>query len=440
MAAPSLIDHVTDLHVEAPLPTMYRVRQHFDAPDVGDIPAAVARQLTALDGRIEPGMRVGVTAGSRGLANIPVILRAVGNEIRQRGGHPFIIPAMGSHGGATAAGQEEVLESYGITERTTAMPIVSAMDVQQIGQLPDGPAVYMSTTALEADALLIVGRVKPHTDFRADIESGLAKIMVIGLGKHRGAQMIHSYGTAGLSRSLAPAAQVMVQHANVLGALAILENAYDDTAKLEFVEADGIGGPHETRLLNEARSLMASLPFDEIDVLVVQEMGKNISGTGMDTNIIGRMMIHNVAEFERPRIRIITVLDLTEEAHGNGAGIGLADLLSRRAVEKLDLRATYINGFTSGIGGVQRIKLPAFLPTDLDTIAAGILGCGRGDPQNARVVVIRNTLELSDLYISASLLDEAESHPRLDITDASAKLPFDESGALNLWAAVPVHA
>ena len=195
MATSSLLDHVTDLHVETPLPTMYRVRQHFDAPDVGDIPAAVARQFTALDGRIEPGMRVGVTAGSRGLANIPVILRAVGKEIRQRGGHPFIIPAMGSHGGATAEGQEEVLASYGITERTTAMPIVSAMDVRQIGQLPDGPAVYMSTTALEADALLIVGRVKPHTDFRADIESGLAKIMTIGLGKHRGAQMIHSYGT-----------------------------------------------------------------------------------------------------------------------------------------------------------------------------------------------------------------------------------------------------
>ena len=184
---------------------------------------------------------------------------------------------------------------------------------------------------------------------------------------------------------------------------------------------------------------MASLPFDEIDVLVVQEMGKNISGTGMDTNIIGRMMIDNVPEFKRPRIRIVTVLDLTEEAHGNGAGIGLADLLSRRAVEKLDLRATYINGFTSGIGGVQRIKLPAFLPTDLDTIAAGILCCGRGDPQNARVVVIRNTLELSDLYISASLLDAAEAHPRLDITDAGAKLSFDEAGALSLWA-VPVHA
>ena len=189
-------------------------------------------------------MRVGVTAGSRGLANIPIILRAVGNEIRQRGGHPFIIPAMGSHGGATAAGQEEVLESYGITERTTAMPIVSAMDVQQIGQLPDGPTVYMSTTALEADALLIVGRVKPHTDFRADIESGLAKIMTIGLGKHRGAQMIHSYGTVGLSRSLAPAAQVMVKHANVLGGLAIRGwNAYDETAKLELSRQTGSAVP-----------------------------------------------------------------------------------------------------------------------------------------------------------------------------------------------------
>ncbi|MAG36266.1 MAG: DUF2088 domain-containing protein, partial [Dehalococcoidia bacterium] len=299
MATPSLLDQVTELRVEAPMPTMYPVRQHFDAPGVGDIEAAVARQLTALDGRIHAGMRVGVTAGSRGLANIPVILRAVGSEIRKRGGRPFIIPAMGSHGGATAEGQEEVLASYGITERSTTMPIVSAMDVRILGQLLDGPTVYMSTTALDADALIIVGRVKPHTDFRADIESGLAKIMTIGLGKHRGAQMVHSYGTAGLSRSLPSASQLMVRHANVLGGLAILENAYDHTAKLEFVEAAGIGGPHEARLLTEARSLMASLPFDEIDVLVVREMGKNISGTGMDTNIIGRMMIDAVPEFER---------------------------------------------------------------------------------------------------------------------------------------------
>ena len=434
----SFVDQVAELHVEAPLPTMYRVDQRFDAPDVTDIEAEVAQQLADLRGQVRPGMRVGLTAGSRGVANIATILGAAGEVIRRAGGTPFIIPAMGSHGGAVAEGQVDVLASYGVTEQTTGMPVVSSMEVRPIGTLDGGPTVYMSTTALDADALLIVNRVKPHTDFRGEIESGLAKIMTIGLGKHRGAEMVHSYGTAGLSRWMPQAAQMMVQQANVLGGLAILENAYDRTGKLAFVTPEDIGGPGEARLLVEAKEMMASLPFDEIDVLIVQEMGKNISGTGMDTNIIGRMMIDRVAEFERPHVRIVVVLDLTDEAHGNAAGVGLADLTTSRLVEKLDLRAMYINGLTSGIGGLPRVKLPTFLPTDLDAIAAGILSCGRGDPQNARVVAIRNTLELSDLAISDSLLADARAHPRLDLAGDSAKLPFDDAGTLRLWGA-PVH-
>jgi hypothetical protein len=210
----------------------------------------------------------------------------------------------------------------------------------------------------------------------------------------------------------------------------VLENAYDQTARVVAVPPEAIGGEGEAALLAEAKGLMASLPFDQIDVLVVDEIGKNVSGTGMDTNIVGRMMIRGVPEFGRPDVRIVVVLDLTEESHGNGSGIGLADVLTLRAARKLDLRATYINGLTSGIGGVQRIKLPMFLPADVDAICAGILCCGRGDPAGARVVRIKNTLQVGELEVSESLLEEVRAHPRLEVLGEPARLPFDAEGNL----------
>lgn len=430
----SFLNQVAELHCEAPLPRMVRVRQRFDAPKLDDIPAAVAEALHDLSDKIKPGMRVGITAGSRGVANIATILRATGDAVRRAGGEPFILPAMGSHGGATAEGQMELLAGYGVTEETTGLPIVSSMEVRQIGQLGSeddpGPAVYMSVTALEADALIICNRVKAHTDFRAEIESGLAKITAIGLGKHQGAKTIHSYGTRGLAHWLPQAAQLMVRTANIVCGLAILENAYEETARVVAIPPEAIGTDVETDLLREAKALMASLPFDDIDVLIVDEIGKNVSGTGMDTNIIGRMMIHGVPEFERPNVRIIVVLDITEESHGNGTGSGLADIITLQAARKIDLRATYINGLTSGIGGVQRVKLPITLPTDVDAICAGILTCGRGDSQNARVVRIKNTLEVADLHISESLLEEARAHPKIEILAEPMSFEIDAEGNL----------
>lgn len=438
-----LLDQVSDLRCEAPLPRMVAVRQHFDAPVVDDIEGAVAGALAPYLGAIRPGWRVGITAGSRGIANIARILRAAGEAVRAHGGDPFVIPAMGSHGGATAEGQLEVLEGYGITEATTGMPIVSSMEVREVACLGDatdpGPVVYMSETALGADGLLVVGRVKPHTDFRAPVESGLAKIMTIGLGKHRGAQAVHSFGTRGLAHWMPLAAQAMVRRAGtVLAGLAILENAYDQTARLAAVPADEIGGAGEAALLVEAKGLMASLPFDDIDVLVVDEMGKNVSGTGMDTNIIGRMMIRGVPEFARPNVRIIVVRDLTDESHGNGAGIGLADVITARGARKLDLRATYINGLTSGIGGVQRVRLPIVMPTDVDAICAGVLTCGRGDPENVRLVRVRNTLEVGTIEVSESLLPDVHANPRLEVVGAAAAFDFDVDG--NLPVAGRAHA
>jgi hypothetical protein len=430
----TFLGQVADLRCEAPLPRMARVRQRFDAPSLADVEGAVAAELGCLEGKVTPGMRVGITAGSRGIANVAPIVRAVGAAVRRLGGSPFVIPAMGSHGGATAEGQTEVLAGYGITPETVDMPIESSMEVREIGRLgtPDdpGPAVYMSVTALEADGLIICNRVKAHTDFRGAIESGLAKITAIGLGKHQGAKTIHSYGTRGLAHWMPLAAQLMVRTGRTLCGLAVLENAADETAKVVAVPPEAIGTEREAELLQTAKDLMASLPFDTIDVLIVDEMGKNISGTGMDTNIIGRMMIRGVPEFQRPDVRIITVLDLTEESHGNGAGIGLADVLTTRAAGKLDLRATYINGLTSGIGGVQRVRMPMLLPSDVDAICAGVLCCGRGDPANARVVRIKNTLELTELSVSESLLDEVRAHPRLELLTAPEPLRFDADGNL----------
>ena len=430
----AFLDQVTDLRCEAPLPRMVRVRQRFDAPVLEDVAAATRDEVRTLVAGVRPGMRVGITAGSRGVANIATVLRAAGEAVRERGGEPFVLPAMGSHGGATAEGQTDVLRGYGVTEETTGMPVVSSMEVRQIGQLgtadDPGPVVYLSETALAADGLIVCNRVKAHTDFRGEIESGLAKITAIGLGKHQGAKTIHSFGTRGLAHWLPQAARLIVQTAPVLGGLAVLENAYDQTARVVAVPPDAIGNEGEAALLAEAKGLMASLPFDDVDVLVVDEIGKNVSGTGMDTNIIGRMMIRGVTEFERPNVRIVVVLDLTEESHGNGSGIGLADVLTLRAARKLDLRATFINGLTSGIGGVQRVKLPMFLPSDVDAICAGILCCGQGDPQRVRLVRIKNTLEIGELEVSESLLPAVREHPRLEVIGDPAPPALDAEGNL----------
>jgi len=438
MTPDALLDQIADFRCEAPLPRMARVRQRFDAPVLEDIEREVAAQLGMLRERIRPGMRVGITGGSRGVANIARILRAAGDTVRAMGGEPFILPAMGSHGGATAEGQVELLAGYGVTQETTGMPVVSSMEVREIGQLgtadDPGPVVHMSITALEADAIIVCNRVKAHTDFRGAIESGLAKITAIGLGKHQGAKTIHSFGTRGLAHWMPLAAQLMVRSSNIVCGLAILENAYDQTAFISVVPPDAIGTERETELLLDAKSLMASLPFDDIDVLIIDEIGKNISGTGMDTNIVGRMMIRGVLEFARPNVRIIAVLDITEESHGNGVGLGLADVTTLRAARKLDLRAMYINGLTSGIGGVQRARLPMILPSDVDALCAGILTCGRGDSQNARVVRIKNTLEVGEIEVSESLLDEVTANPRLELLSAPQAIAFDAEGALTTLA------
>jgi hypothetical protein len=424
---------VRDLAYDAPFPEMLPVRQKFDAPQVPDVAAATASALEPLRARIQPGMTVALTAGSRGIEDKPAVVRAAGEWLRNLGAEPFVVPAMGSHGGATAEGQVELLADLGMTEQSLGMPIKATMETVELGHVPDGPMVHLDAHAAAADGIIAVNRIKAHTDFTGEVESGLAKIVAIGLGKRLGAEGIHLYGPANLAVWVPKVTERIIETGKVLGGLGIVENAFDRAAKVAFLEPDDIGGAVESALLKEAKDLMATLPFDDLDVAVIDVMGKNFSGCGMDTNVIGRMMIRGSAEFERPRIANIAVLDLSDASHGNASGLGLADFIPLRLLEKVDLRTTYINGMTSGLGGPQRGQVPMTMPTDRSAVAAAILTCGRADLENARVVRMHSTLHLEDLLVSTSLRAEVEASDRLSISGDPVPMDFDADGRIRAW-------
>jgi hypothetical protein len=428
---------VRTLHFDAPFPRLLPVRQDFDATRIEDVAAATASALEPLRARITPGMTVAITAGSRGIHDKREVVRAAGEWLRAAGAEPFVVPAMGSHGGATAEGQVEMLADLGMTEESLGMPIRATMETVELDRLAGGPAVHLDANAAKADGILAVNRVKAHTDFSADIESGLAKIIAIGLGKQRGAEGIHRFGPANLGVWVPRVARRIIEAGKVLGGLAIIENAGDRAARIELVGAHDIGGPVETALLADAKQRMATLPFDEIDVAVVDMMGKNFSGCGMDTNVIGRMMIRGSAEFERPRIRNIAVLDVSDASHGNAVGLGLADFVPFRLLERIDLRSVYINAMTSGLGGPQRAQVPMAMPDDRSTIAAAILTCGRPDFEGVTLVRMRNTLDLEHLWVSESLREQVLDHPGLEITGDAVPMSFGPDGRLSPGADGP---
>src|SRR3954447_6025649 len=437
MTAGSLgpFEALRDVHYDAPFPRMLPVRQKFDAPQVRDVAAATRDALEPLRGRIGKGMRVALTAGSRGIHDKPQVLRAAGRWLREVGADPFVVPAMGSHGGATAEGQMQLLASLGVTEDAVGLPIHATMDTVELGRVPDGPMVHLDANAAQADGILAINRVKAHTDFRGEVESGLGKIVAIGLGKQRGAEGIHRYGPRNLAVWVPKVARRIIDTGKVLGGLAIIENAYDRAADIVLVEPHDIGGPGEAELLQRANGLMAGIPFHVLDVAVVARMGKNVSGAGLDTNVIGRMMIRGSDEFERPRITNIAVLDVTEASHGNAIGMGLADFVPFRILEKLDLRSVYVNAMTSGLGGPQRAQVPMAFPTDRDAIAAALLTCGRADLENAAVIRVRNTLDLERLLVSESLGDQVEASDVLTVTGEARPMAFDQDGVMGDWLA-----
>jgi len=400
------------------------------AGDRLDDPAAAAREAllaSGLVGRVKRGASICIGAGSRGIANMPAILRATAAVVRELGGEPFFIPAMGSHGGATAAGQKALLKDLDITEETVGAPIRATTDVVQIGDTPSGLPAYMDRYAAEADGIIAVNRVKSHTDHRGDTESGLCKMLAIGFGKQRMASLIHPYGAAGLRDHIPQVAQAMLEGRPVLVGLAIIENAHAETAEIHAVEPDG-WRETEKRLLKRAKELTASLPFDEIDVLVLRWIGKEISGTCLDLNVVARIGMEGVEEPPRPRIKVLCALDLTEASHGNAVGLGLCDLTTKRLADKIDFQAMYTNSITATF--FNRCKLPMVLPTDqrLFEVAVGCLDDRRR--ARPRLCIARDTLHLERMWVSEVLAEEARAMPNLRVVSEPRPLAFDAVGNL----------
>jgi hypothetical protein len=425
-----LLEEIQLLDFPAPLPEkLLVVEQSFDAPQVADV-AIAAREALEKSGMLErmsAGQTVAVGAGSRGIANLPAIVRAVVARLKEAGLRPYVVPAMGSHGGATAEGQRQVLAELGVTEESVGTEIRATMEVKQIGQLPDGPPLYQGVDSMAADHAILISRIKPHTDFRSHIESGPSKMCVIGWGKQFGAALMHAGGGANFQKYLAPAARVYETNSNFLGAICPIENAYDGTAEIIGLQDFEVGTEKEAALLERAKSLMASLPFPEIDILVVQQLGKNISGTGMDTNVISRLMIPRQPEaFGKVDVAVIAVMDLTEETHGNVAGLGLANVTTARVAQKIDWVATYTNCITSGIFGMFRVSLPITMPDDKRTLQVAMRGCARAY-EEARMVFIRDTLSVDHLWVSPNLRQAVEEHPRLTLA-GEVPLSFAKKG------------
>ncbi len=410
---------------------MVRLRQHFDRPRVEDIPATVRGQLEALDlGKtIRPGQSVALTAGSRGIANIPLVLRGVAQFLRDLGARPYVVPAMGSHGGGTAEGQKKVLESYGITEAYLGVPIRASMEVVPAGTTPEGFPVVLDRHASEADHIGVVARVKPHTSYHGPVESGLLKMMMIGLGKHVGAINYHrillDYPYDQVVRSVG---RTLMKSARIAFGLGLVENAYDETARIAAVRPAEFE-KREEELLALARKWLARLPFAEGDLLIVDEIGKEISGSGMDTNVVGRKRAFRAAPPEgQPQMRFIFVRGLSERTHGNATGIGLADFTTTRLVKGMNYKATVINVMTAGYP--DGANLPVHFDTDREVIESALKIIGTREPQEARVMRIRNTLCVEELEVSEACLAEPRGPTPFSVVGAPHELSYDAAGNL----------
>lgn len=396
------------------IPRLARVRQHFDATAIADIPAAVRQEFDRCAASvIQPGMRVAITAGSRGIANIAAIIATVVAGVHRLGGQPFLVAAMGSHGGATSEGQRAVLSSYDITEERVGCPIVCDMETICLGHTSDGAPVYADRAACQADAIILVNRVKPHSILTGNLGSGLMKMAGIGLGKADGANLIHALG---VEQHLIPFARMVLACAPVKFGIAIVENSYDQTWKIEGVPVGEMEAADQ-RLLAEARALLPNIPFDPLDVLIVGRMGKNFSGTGLDPNVIG--MHRRIGGPPQRQIRRIVALDLSPESHGNAHGIGMIDIITQRLRDQIDWKATYTNGITADwLGGG---KLPITCATAQDAVA---LAMHPFQHDRARVVYIKNTAELEEMWVSQPLLEELDRFPSLEQSGELETLTF----------------
>lgn len=410
---------------------LFKVRQRFDAPTVTDVEESARREVERLLGEasLRAGARVGITAGSRGIRDAVEVYRGTVRALVEAGHEPFLFSAMGSHGRGTAEGQRDLLRSLGVTEEKVGSPVVCSDEVVTLGETTapiSGLPVYAAREAAEADGVLVVNRVKPHTSFHGRHESGLMKMLSVGMGRAPGATMVHRLGWGVMVEAVESIGAAALERLPIIGGLAVVENAREETAVVKGLPPDGIPDG-EVSLLEEARGYMPALPVRDLDLCVVREMGKNFSGTGMDTNIIGRLRLEGMPEPDEPSIHYLAVLDLSEESHGNATGVGLADFTTERLAAKVDREATYLNCLTSG--GPVRAAIPMTLPDDESVFEAVWKSLKPQSPGEVRMAVIENTLHLEELWISEAILGEAKERGA-EVVGGPEPLRFDVGGRL----------
>jgi hypothetical protein len=419
---------INDLLKDVPLPKMVKVRQLFPSKLLVNIESVLRREFEkqGVGDSIKPGMRIAIAVGSRGIDELVSITRVTVEEIRKRGGIPFIVPSMGSHGAATAEGQTNVLLNLGVTEESVGCPIHSCMDVVEIDRLDNGLFVLMDRLAFEADGVVVINRIKPHTQFRGPCESGLAKMITIGLGKQKGADSCHAYGFHCMAENILEMAKIKIQKTNILFGIATVESPYDKIVKVVAVPAERILR-EEQELLVEAKQNMPMILFDQMDVLIVDQIGKEISGGGMDPNITGRYAVSYMKG--GPAVNKIVVLNVTQATHGNANGIGMADYTTRKLVDQIDYDAIYANALTIAISST--VKIPMILSNDKEAIQAAVKTCNIQDLSLVRLVRIKNTLHLGEIYISEAMLPEALSTKGIEVCGQPDELEFDQEGNLS---------
>ncbi|MFL5339931.1 MAG: lactate racemase domain-containing protein [Gemmataceae bacterium] len=407
-----------------PIPRVVYLKQQVTQPAVPDVAAEVRRQWlqSPLNSRLKPRARIAVGVGSRGIAGFQAIARASLAALREMGFQPFLVAAMGSHGGATPEGQRQLLGEYGVSEKDLGVELRTDMAAERIGTNSWGEPVWWDRNALAADGVVTISRVKPHTDFRGRFESGIVKMAVIGLGKREGASQHHRWGYRGLRDMMPESFKVVLENTPFLGGLAVLENAAEETAQLQFVDRDRVLEV-EPGLLEKSRAIMGRLPFEQLDLLVIGEIGKNYSGAGIDPNVVGRLLVETAQEPESPKITRICALDLSPESHGNGTGCGIADLCTQRLLDAIDPGPFRMNNLTARF--LRRSQLPFAFPTDRECIEQGVDSCWQPNFDAIRMAVIPNTLEVNELWVSGPLAEEAKL-PRGE----SRELPFDAAGNL----------
>lgn len=418
---------VNEIIKDIPIPNMVKVRQEFDRTRLEDVAAEVRKCLDRREilVNLRPGMTVAVAVGSRGISNHALIVRETVRFLREHGARPFIVSSMGSHGGATAEGQWAILEGYGIREEYCGCPVKAGTDCALIGYTGDGSPVYIDRYAAEADGIVLVNRIKPHTAFRGPYESGLMKMMAIGLGKQKGAETCHAAGFENMAENIPRFAAAVLKNCNILAGIAILENAYDETREVIALTADEIPA-QEPELLERAKRYMPRILVDHVDLLVVGQIGKNFSGDGMDPNIAGTFATKCASG--GLNTKRVAVLDISDESHGNGVGFGMADVSTRRAYEKFDFEMSYPNALTCLVS--QVVKVPMIFDSDQLCLKAGIKLCAGIEHRNAKVVYIHNTLKLGEIYISANLVPQAEAIEGVTVAGEEQPMEFDGNGNL----------